>query len=139
MSAGRTSSWRSSAAASTRPTAPSTSNNNKSATQPNLATTVPTTSKNSGAAPAKNARYVASKGRTRDIQCHQCTGLGHYRHECPSRRAMIIREDGGYESASDLDEATLALIAEQEQDHDDSVSNQEIEIMGAEAAYQPQV
>ncbi|XP_019223489.1 PREDICTED: uncharacterized protein LOC109205257 [Nicotiana attenuata] len=32
------------------------------------------------------------------IQCHKCKGRGHMIHECPSRRNIILREDGGYES-----------------------------------------
>ncbi|XP_070011622.1 uncharacterized protein, partial [Nicotiana sylvestris] len=32
------------------------------------------------------------------IQCHKCKGRGHMMHECPSRRNIILREDGGYES-----------------------------------------
>lgn len=47
---------------------------------------------------------------------------------------MIVREDGEYDSASDFDEATLALIAAQ--DEDNSVSDHDIEIMGAESADQ---
>ena len=31
---------------------------------------------------------------------------------CPNKRVMIIREDGEYESASDFDEETYALLAE---------------------------
>lgn len=32
------------------------------------------------------------------IQCHKYKGRGHMMHECPSRRNIILREDGGYES-----------------------------------------
>nr|XP_016436215.1 PREDICTED: uncharacterized protein LOC107762369 [Nicotiana tabacum] len=32
------------------------------------------------------------------IQYHKCKGMGHMMHECPSRRNIILREDGGYES-----------------------------------------
>nr|XP_009759419.1 PREDICTED: uncharacterized protein LOC104211962 [Nicotiana sylvestris] len=32
------------------------------------------------------------------IQCHKGKGRGHMMHECPSRRNIILREDGGYES-----------------------------------------
>ena len=40
--------------------------------------------------------------------------------ECPSKRVMISTEDGGYESASDHDEETLALITSEEHSGDDS-------------------
>ncbi|KAH0688954.1 hypothetical protein KY289_016312 [Solanum tuberosum] len=32
------------------------------------------------------------------IQCHKCHGRGHMIHECPSRRNIILRENGDYES-----------------------------------------
>ncbi|XP_070037857.1 uncharacterized protein, partial [Nicotiana tomentosiformis] len=32
------------------------------------------------------------------IQCHKYKGRGHIMYECPSRRNIILREDGGYES-----------------------------------------
>jgi transposase InsO family protein len=47
---------------------------------------------------------------------------------------MIIREDGVYDSASDFDEATYALIAEEEQE--DPAAHHDEELMGAEAADQ---
>ena len=45
---------------------------------------------------------------------------------------MIATEDGGYESASDYDEETLALLASEEQGGDDS--EQETQYMAAEDA-----
>ena len=45
---------------------------------------------------------------------------------------MIVTEDGGYASASDYDEETLALIASEEQGGDDS--EQETQYMAAEEA-----
>ncbi|KAH0657921.1 hypothetical protein KY289_026669 [Solanum tuberosum] len=32
------------------------------------------------------------------IQCHKCHGRGHMMHECPSRRNILLRENGDYES-----------------------------------------
>jgi hypothetical protein len=32
-------------------------------------------------------------------------------HDCPNQRVLVVKYDGGYSSASDLDEATLALLA----------------------------
>ena len=43
---------------------------------------------------------------------------------------MIVREDGEYDSASDYDEDTLALLSAQKDDDADS----DIEVMGADAA-----
>ena len=44
------------------------------------------------------------------MQCHRCKGFGHMMHDCPSKRVMVVKEDGGYSSASDFDEDTLALF-----------------------------
>ena len=56
-----------------------------------------------------------SSGNTSKIQCRRCDGWGHYARECTNKRVMIAREDGtGYDSASDYDEETLALIAHEE-------------------------
>jgi hypothetical protein len=32
-------------------------------------------------------------------------------HDCPNQCVLVVKDDGGYSSASDLDEATLALLA----------------------------
>ncbi len=47
---------------------------------------------------------------------------------------MMVRDDGQYDSASDFDEDTLALISAR--DGDNSDADEEIEVMGAEAADQ---
>jgi hypothetical protein len=31
--------------------------------------------------------------------------------DCPNHRVLVVKDDGGYSSASDLDEATLVLLA----------------------------
>jgi hypothetical protein len=31
--------------------------------------------------------------------------------DCPSKRVLVVRDDGEYSSASDFDEDTLALLA----------------------------
>ena len=53
-----------------------------------------------------------------NIICHRCKGMGHVLRDCPSRRAYIAIGDGGYESASDVeDEYRVAanLYAEKRQ------------------------
>jgi hypothetical protein len=57
---------------------------------------------------------MASMGKSSQIQCRRCGGLGHFAHDCASSRVIAL-EDGGYDSASDYDEDTLALIAYDEQ------------------------
>jgi hypothetical protein len=61
--------------------------------------------------PTKSASSVASTGRTRDVQCHQCKGFGHMQRDCPSKHVLVVKADGEYLSASDFDEDTLALLA----------------------------
>ena len=68
----------------------------------------------------RSSSSMASTGHTSDIICRRCKGGGHYARECPSKRVMIVTEDGGYESASDYAEETLALITREEHGGDDS-------------------
>ena len=60
--------------------------------------------KNSVQVPASSASSVASTGRTTGIQCHRCHGLGHVQKDCPSRRAYVATDDGGYMSTSDVED-----------------------------------
>ena len=75
---------------------------------------------------------MASTGQTHDVICRRCKGGGHYASKCPSPRVMVVTEDGGYESASDYDEETLALIDSEDQGGHDS--EQETQYMAAEDA-----
>ena len=61
--------------------------------------------------PADSASSVAFMGRTRDVQCHRCKGYGHVQRDYPSKRILVVKEDGEYSSASEFDEDTLALFA----------------------------
>jgi hypothetical protein len=40
-------------------------------------------------------------------------------HDCPSKRVLVIRDDGEYFSASDFNEDTLALLADDHEGNDD--------------------
>ena len=60
--------------------------------------------KNSLQGPVQSASSVASTGRTSNIQCHRCHGLGHVQKDCPSQRAYVATGDGGYISTSDIEE-----------------------------------
>src|SRR5579859_5212365 len=59
--------------------------------------------KTSAAVLAKSVSSVASTGRTSGIHCHKCQGVGHMRKDCPSQRAYIVTDDGGYISTSDVE------------------------------------
>ncbi|KAK1617425.1 hypothetical protein QYE76_022942 [Lolium multiflorum] len=132
VSAGRTSSWtpRQSAPQSRGTTpAPSTSKYTAPASRAPPAATPPPS-----AGPPRSSSSMASTGKTRDIQCRKCLGFGHIEKECRTKRVMLVREDGEYDSASDFDEDTLALIAAR--DGANSDSEREMEVMEADTADQ---
>ncbi|KAK1647441.1 hypothetical protein QYE76_065246 [Lolium multiflorum] len=118
ISAGRTSSWtpRQSAPPSRgAASAPSTSKYTAPASRAPPAATPPPS-----AGPPRSSSSMASTGKTRDIQCRKCLGFGHIERECRTKRVMLVREDGEYDSASDFDEDTLALIAARDGANSDS-------------------
>ncbi|XP_066161941.1 uncharacterized protein [Oryza sativa Japonica Group] len=61
---------------------------------------------------------MASTGRMRDVQCHRCKGFGHVQRDCPSKRVLVVKNDGEYSSASDFDDDTLALLAADHADNE---------------------
>ncbi|KAK1629694.1 hypothetical protein QYE76_004009, partial [Lolium multiflorum] len=118
ISAGRTSSWspRQSAPQSRGAApAPTTSKYTAPASRAPPAATPPPS-----AGPPRSSSSMASTGKTRDIQCRKCLGFGHIERECRTKHVMLVREDGEYDSASDFDEDTLALIAARDGANSDS-------------------
>jgi hypothetical protein len=101
----------SSSTSGTRSTAPSSSqghDNNKSLVPSGVA--------------AKPATTTSSIGHSSDIKCHRCQGLGHIQRDCPSKRAYIATSDGGYFSASDVeDEDTIGANIAETYDGDEEV------------------
>jgi hypothetical protein len=101
----------SSSTSGTRSTAPSASQGHD-----NSKSLVP-----SGVA-AKPATTTSSTGCSSDIKCHRCQGLGHIQRDCPSKRAYIATGDGGYVSASDVeDEDTVGANIAENYDGDEEV------------------
>jgi hypothetical protein len=45
-------------------------------------------------------------------------------HDCPSKRVLVVRDDGEYSSTSDFDEDTLALLADDHEGNDDHPEEQ---------------
>src|SRR3954467_3414818 len=123
FSAGRNTSWTSCGPSTyTRPAAPPSTSAAHSYREPPKQPAPPFKGAQSGPA-ASSSSSMASTGqaRDRDIKCRRCQGGGHFAKDCPSKRVMTITADGGYESASDYDEETLVLIANEEQGaHDDA-------------------
>jgi hypothetical protein len=70
---------------------------------------------------------VPSTGCTRDIQCHHCNGFGHVIRDCPSKRTLLIRDNGEYSSASDSEETRHAMLAT------DHVDNEEVHVTPGDA------
>ena len=124
ISAGKTNSWQPRTTTTPPTHAPMPSQSNMSRANP--ANSVAKTIQN----PTASAPSMASTGRTRDIQCLRCKGYGHVMRECPSKRVMIVKDDGECSSASDFDEDTLALLAA---DHAGSEQHFEEHINATEA------
>jgi hypothetical protein len=61
---------------------------------------------------------TTSIGRTSDIKCHRCHGVGHFQRDCPSNKSYIAIDDGGYVSASDVEDG-FALQTNNAGDLDD--------------------
>jgi hypothetical protein len=66
-------------------------------------------------------------GRTSDIKCHRCHGVGHLQHDCPSKKSYIATDDGGYVSTSDVED-DFALQTNNVADLDDD----DAEVFGSE-------
>jgi hypothetical protein len=70
---------------------------------------------------------TTSTGRTSDIKCHRCHGVGHFQHDCPSKKSYIATDDRGYVSASDVED-DFALQTNNVGDLDDD----DAEVFGSE-------
>jgi hypothetical protein len=71
--------------------------------------TAPSSSKGQDSSKSQTPPGVAAKahtstGRTSDIKCHRCQGFGHLQRNCPSKRTIIATANGGYASASDIED-----------------------------------
>jgi hypothetical protein len=56
------------------------------------------------AAAKPSSSSTTSTGRTSDIKCHHCHGVGHIQRDCPSKKSYIATDDGHYVSANDVED-----------------------------------
>jgi hypothetical protein len=70
---------------------------------------------------------TTSTSRTSDIKCHHCHVVGHFKRDCPSKKSYIATDDGGYVSASDVQD-DFALQTNNAGDLDDDNA----EVFGSE-------
>jgi hypothetical protein len=56
------------------------------------------------AAAKPSSSSTTSTSRTSDIKCHRCHGVGHFQRDYPSKKSYIATDDGGYVSASDVED-----------------------------------
>jgi hypothetical protein len=79
------------------------------------------------AAAKPSSLSTTSTGCTFDIKCHRCHGVGHFQLYCPSKKSYIAIDDGGYVSASDVED-DFALPTNNAGDPDDD----DAEVFGSE-------
>jgi hypothetical protein len=112
------------------PTKAAPSSSVRVATPPSISvvhSTAPSTSKGQDSSKSQTPPGVAAKAMvpntptscTSDIKCHCCQGFGHMQRDCPSKRAIIAITDGGYVSASNIEDENI--IAANISDSDDGV------------------
>jgi hypothetical protein len=74
---------------------------------------------------AKPSSSIIPTGRTSDINCHRCHGIGHFQRDCPSKKSYIATADRGYVSASDTED-DLALQTNRAGDLADDEDDEQI-------------
>jgi hypothetical protein len=86
-----------------------------------------TTAASPCAAAKPSSSSTTSTDRTSNIKCHRCHGVGNFQRDCPSKKSYIATDDGGYVSASDVED-DFALQTNNVGDLDDD----DAEVFGSE-------
>jgi len=84
-------------------------------------------------APAQSSSSATSTGRAKPIVCHRCHGMGHVMKDCPSQQAYIVTDDGGYVSASDVEDEVALVTNLAAPDYDDATAKMGDEVLGTAA------
>jgi hypothetical protein len=79
------------------------------------------------AAGKSSSLSTTSTSRTSDIKCHHCHGVDHFQRDCPSKKSYVAINDGGYVSATDVED-DFALQTNNAGDLD----NDDAEVFGSE-------
>jgi hypothetical protein len=109
-------------------TTPSTSRAPSTSTTPPLAPRALEMTPPAPRAAAKpSSSSTTSIGRTSNIKCHRCHGVGHFQRDYLSKKSYIATDDGGYVSASDV-KNDFALQTNNAGDLDDD----DAEVIGSE-------
>ena len=56
--------------------------------------------------------------RSSEVKCFKCMKRGHIASQCPNRRTMILREDGGFESEDEAIKESKQPLGEEEEEED---------------------
>jgi hypothetical protein len=79
------------------------------------------------AAAKSSPSSTTSTGRTSDIKCHRCHGVGLFQRNCPSKKSYIATDDRGYVTASNVeDNFTLQT------NNADDLDDKDAEVFGSE-------
>jgi hypothetical protein len=79
------------------------------------------------AAAKPSSSSTTSTSRISDIMCHRCHAVGHFQRNCPSKKSYMAIDDGGYISATDVED-DFALQTNNAGDLDDD----DAEVFGRE-------
>ena len=58
----------------------------------------------------------AQNSKSSEVRCFKCIGRGHIASQCPNRRTMILREDGGFESKEETNEESKQQLEDEDGD-----------------------
>ena len=86
----------------------------------------PSSTRNSSSTPNFKPRespnsFPPRDTKTSSIQCFTCKGRGHKTFECPTKRTMILNEDGEYDSISEGEMDALIQVHHHTQANDEEV------------------